>query len=293
VRETGLQAKVKELVLSYKDSKRWAELDVLYQLSRVLIEDPYIADNIETRYQLNGKSCLRRVKKDLRARGIEDISRSSGVLGYFFSTRCSADFESMLETRIRSLEPKFRHVVNELSLYKEGTLLAPKWTLRACSWSIDTEEQETERKLIEIGMVNRYYFSSNAFSHLAWDTPDYVQLLLHRIRQSPESYNATKFDIAKIRGLAEDPSVRSLIDWILEKGCEAGLNLFVEEGEFEKELQERGEELKKVIAKIVGSGAMTLTYSPERKRVGKRSSRPADCIFNISLELLEALSETK
>jgi len=219
--KTDLVTKVKELVLSYKDSKRLAELDILYQLGKVLIGDSYIASNIETRYKIDGESYLGRVKDDLKAKGIEDTKSSSDILAYFFSTRCGMDFANMVETRARSLEPKFRLVVSELSLFKEGLPLSPKWTVRTCSWSIDTAEKEIERILIETGMVNRYYFSSNAFSHPAWDVPDYVQLLLHRVRQSPDSYDAPKFDIVEIRGLAKDHKVGNFIQWILERGHEA------------------------------------------------------------------------
>jgi len=293
MRETVVATKIKELVLSYKDSKKWPELDALFQLSTVLIEDSYIVSNIETRYKLDGKSCLAKVKDDFRARGVEDTNKMCDTIGYFFSTRCGTYFESMVESRVRSLEPKFKKVANELSLYKEGLLLAPKWTLKACSWSIDALEEETEGKLVETGIVNRYYYNSNAFSHPAWNVPDYVQLILNHVKQFPENYGAIKFDIARIRGLAQDSEIRSFVEWVLERGSETGLNLYVPEDEFEKRLEEKGERLKRVTAKLTGYGAMTLSYSPERRRVGRMSSRPADCVFNISLELIEAIGETK
>lgn len=293
MKETEAATKIKELVLSYKDSKKWPELDALYQLSKVSIEDSYIVSNMETRYKLDGKLCLAKVKDDFRTRGIEDTNKMCDTIGYFFSTRCGTDFESMVESRVRSLEPKFKQVINELSLHKEGLLLAPKWTVKACSWSIDALEEETEEKLVETGIVNRYYYSSNAFSHPAWNVPDYVQLILNRVRQSPENYGATKFDIAKIRGLAQDNEIKSFVEWALEKGAETGLSLYVPEDEFEKVLEEKGERLKRVIASLIGHGAMTVSYSPERRRVGKMSSRLADCVFNISLDLIEAIKETK
>ncbi|MFH1647704.1 MAG: hypothetical protein ABID71_08490 [Chloroflexota bacterium] len=226
-------------------------------------------------------------------RGIEDPPRYSEAIDYWFSTRCGPDFERMVESRIRSLDTSFKQVISELSLYQlsprtlEGAF-DPTWTVRACSWSIDRSETEPEQKLIETGIVNSYYFSSNAFSHRAWDILDYVQLLLNRIRRSPESYGCPKFDIPKIRGLAKEPEVGRFVGWLAQKGAETSYGFWVEESQFEKELEQRGEHLRGIVAKLIGLGAMTLSYSPPRRRVGRRDSRPGECIFWFSPELIEA-----
>lgn len=290
------QKKLKELVLSYRDAESWPELDVLYQLGKVLIADSSIASNIGIRYGIDGDQCIQSVRQELRARGMEDPHRYSEAIDYWFSTRCGLDFERMVESRIVSLDERFKLVISELSLYQLSphTLAGafdPTWTVRTCSWSIGCSEMETEQKLIEIGIANPYHFSSTAFSHRAWDVPDYVQLILNRVRRSPETYDCSKFDIARIRGLAKDPAVTSFVKWVLQKDTGTSNRVWIEEYQFEKELEKEGEKLRDLLAKLAGTGAMTLGHSPARRRVGKRGARSAECIFWFSPEFIEAVSD--
>jgi len=44
-----------------------------------------------------------------------------------------------------------------------------------------------------------------------------------------------------------------------------------------------------ILTKLAGTGAMTLSYSPARRRVGKRGARSAECIFWFSPEFIEAV----
>jgi hypothetical protein len=294
--QSGEQKRLKELVLSYRDAKSWPELDALYQLGKVLIADSFIATNIGIRYRIDGNPYVQSVRQELRARGIKDPHRYSEAIDYWFSTRCGPDFEGMVESRIGSLDEKFRLVISELSLYQLSphTLAGafdPTWTVRTCSWSIGCSEIETEQKLIETGIANPYHFSSTAFSHRAWDVPDYVQLLLNQVRRSPETYDCPKFDIARIRSLAKDPAVASFVKWVLQQDAGTSNRVWIEEYQFEKELEKEGEQLRGLLAKLAGTGTMTLSYSPARRRVGKRGSRPAECIFWFSPEFIEAVSD--
>ena len=294
MKQSEVQTRLKELVLSYRDAESWPQLDVLYQLGQVVIADSFIASNIGIRYRIDGTASVQSVMQELQTRGI-DPHRHSEAIDYWFSTRCGPDFERMVESRIRSLDASFKQLISELSLFKlspyrlEGAF-DPKWTVRACSWSIDRGETETEQKLIEIGIVNAYHYESTAFSHRAWDIPDYVQLLLNRIARSPEGYGCPKFDIPKIRGLAEEPEVEKFVVWLRQKGAETSYGLWIEEGQFEKELEQGGEQLRGIMAKLISLGAMFLSYSPPKRRVGKRDARPGECVFCFSPELVEALS---
>lgn len=66
--------------------------------------------------------------------------------------------------------------------------------------------------------------------------------------------------------------------------------LVMEEAHFEKELEQGGERLREIIAKLISLGAMCLSYSSPRRRVGKLGARPGEYVFWFSPELIEALS---
>lgn len=284
---------IKELIIRYKTYEKWAELDVLRQLSEILIHDSHIAENVNIRYDVDGVDVLNQVREDLLNTGVEDVSRFSDVIKHYFEESCEDAFKKRLKKKIGESPKKIKDALKIISHYE--SIHDSKGPLTACSLTTKLNEKEIERELIKMGVIDLYLYSSIAFTFPAWNLPKYSQSILRVIREKPETYRISKPDRSILAQLLKEDRYKEFVKWVKEKGPQTvySLSSYILESEFEKERQKinstYGEEaFENVIGKLIKTEGLYLRYLPSRSRAGKRESRPAEYVFQLAPELIEA-----
>lgn len=294
-KDQWVHGNIKELILRYKNYEKWAELDALRQLSEILIEDEYVADNIKQRYNTDGMAVLAQVKEDLREMGIEDVRQGGycDTISQYFEDHCEDDFKKRVEERITKSPKQIKDAMNIIAYY--GAILDSKGPLTVSSFATKLSSDEIERELTKNGLVDRYHFSSNAYSHLAWNIPKYSQSILKTIRDNPETYGIPKADRSAVDQLLKKDSFREFIEWIQQKGTQTqpfGSTYYVPENEFDSKRQNFNMKygqgsFEEAVGKLVESQMLQVNFSPDRRRTGKRESKPAEYIFKLHPDLIE------
>ena len=213
---------INSLVQDYMATGQLSKLDVLGQLSRVLITDDHIISNINERYpEVSGAEIVASVKSDLSGK-IPSSQRTpwQDFVKFYLKVNCHLTLKTRLESSVISCSPEQKMVIGAfLNLCELGGeelrgAVDLTYFMYSCEAAFMIPRKTVDNWLVGIGFTNRWHYSSKYISHSAWDIPEWVFLASHDMTQNPKQFGIARNAKNEMEEVLKQEEVIALITWL-------------------------------------------------------------------------------
>lgn len=161
------------------------------------------------------------------------------------------------------------------------------------TWKLYTSSEVDIDALVEYGIVYKDFYSSNAYGHSSYKVPDFTLELLREILEGTttiQNYNPSNSTIQKTLSKKQ---TKVFLKWF--NGRQRYVSTRNEDEEIRRDLESKKIsdeiDISELRRELIQNDILYIDYSPHRSNTGNRNSRPAQWIYRLTDEALEALPE--
>jgi len=286
----SIDTRIMELLNNYKN-----DIEKLWILHIYLTVLPWKkSDVLETAKLIFNKDMtdvLEEIENDLNHYGIDvkDYQIRKELKEIIDSFGCLDKIYLEVIDRIKKAPEDIKKGIWLLTLYiNENVVWIHPEGLNRTYKILTGEDINITTELVKLGLLYKGIYSSRAYFFEHCEIPEYTYDIAFEISKGNLLYieKPSRYAIEK---LLKDEKVQMFFKWMGR--AYKYIEVYGEESIIKKELEEKGlklsfEEFKDILKKLIEEGVLIIDYFPDRRRAGRRSSRPAEWEYKITNDAL-------